>query len=169
MTESAKYGLEGVRVSTLASTAALLCLMTLSPTSLEAQGDGCPWCTTPTTCALVEEDTDLEGCVVNQENGCMRVSGECTVEVSMADPAALSDILGKHGITLRGVQTASVLGLPIRLAEVDHGLHLRWDCRGQVSAAFTRDPSGQWIEVDPRLYAREFSLRATSQEGVGLQ
>lgn len=44
------------RFLALASTAVLLAVMVLTPTTVAAQAGGCPWCVTPTTCSLVDED-----------------------------------------------------------------------------------------------------------------
>ena len=117
------------RFLALASTAVLLAVMVPTPTTVAAQAGGCPWCVTPTTCSLVDEDTPLEGCAVAQGHGCMPIPGEgCEIDMAMADHAALSDLLGEYGITFNGVRTASVLELEFPVVAV--GTHTPADVCG---------------------------------------
>lgn len=131
-----------------------------------AQSSGCPWCTTPTTCAEVPENTSIGGCY-NFGYGCRTVSGVCTIEETFA-AVGRKQLLADNGLEFHGVQLINVLGVDIEATGVGGGLFARWGCGGAVVAVFMRDAhSAEWIELDPRLYSRTLDLNIdTSPAGA---
>lgn len=69
----------------------------LAPGNAQGQSDGCPWCTTPTTCAEVAENTDIGGCY-NIGAGCEEIAGSCTIEITRLLDREWRALLGEHGL-----------------------------------------------------------------------
>lgn len=134
-----------------------LALSALVPIALSAQSTGCPWCTSPTTCSEVEENSDVGGCY-NIGDGCKTISGSCKIEETFASAEARATLLEENGLEYRGTEVAEIWGTKIELMEIDGGFFAEWACDGRLSALFKKDRNGKWVELDPMRYAARFAL-----------
>lgn len=129
-----------------------------TPESASAQSRGCPWCTTPTTCAEVLENTNIGGCY-NIGNGCEEISGSCTIQPERMLAADRQKLFEASGVRYLGTATVSLLGADIEASAVDDGLYAQWSCNGVLTALFTKTDSGEWEELDPAPYRKRLNLK----------
>lgn len=129
------------RTICFALTAAVITLLA-APEIASAQG--CPWCTTPTKCEGIEENSPLERCYVQQGVGCVEVEGEseCIYQVWLA-PSTRDTFLASHGIEYHGTRTVEVAGIQLEAFVVDDSLVAIWGCDGEVSLLWRQQADGK--------------------------
>lgn len=150
--------------------ATLLVTASVSGTAL-AQAGGCPWCTSPTVCELIDEDTFVIECEVASSGPhageCVNTqAGDCEWQVLLAPPLREA-FLASQGIEYGGEATIDVHGITIAGILIEDGLLAKWGCNGKPAFLFRNDGSGVWREVDlansPNRYS--FEVRAPSHNG----
>jgi len=142
--------------------AILVMLALTAPAPVAAQFTGCPWCTTPSTCGLVQENTNYDGCLVTQGLGCQPILGECSViDPGSGDFADAGGLFDQHNIKYLGTNVVSILGIDLEAHQVEENLWVKWGCNGGVIAAFSRSEGGVWREVDSTLPRARYSLDLT--------
>lgn len=124
----------------------------LTPTAMLAQSDGCPWCTTPTTCSEVEENTTVGGCY-NIGAGCRTIAGSCTLEEQR-----LHELLVLNRIKNRGTEHVEIWGTKFNLRALPNGLYAEWACDGRIASLFRMADDKSWVEVDPAPYQSRYSF-----------
>lgn len=134
----------------------VLALSAFMPLDLAAQGSGCPWCTTPTTCATLEESTPIAGCY-NIGDGCQTISGTCNITASYA-AAERATLLRDNGLEYRGETVAEIWGVKMKLIETNDGYFAEWACDGRLTAIFKKDRDGKFVELDVMRYTARFAL-----------
>lgn len=145
-----------MRTAILLRLTLVVAVLTLAPMSTSAQSDGCPWCTTPTTCSEVAEDTPSGGCY-NIGAGCQTIGGSCEINETFT-ATQRKVLLQDNGIEYHGTELAELWGTTVELTAIDDGLYAGWACNGQLSTLFKKDGDDRWVELDPALYGRRFAL-----------
>lgn len=127
------------------------------PSQAAAQADGCPWCTTPTTCSLVEESTNLNSCTVSQGQGCVPQYGEC--EFNPSEEEEQQQLLAL-GLNPDRTLSVDVLTGPVKLTEVSPGRFAGWSCQGALRYLVEVDGvnSVKWLRTDE--YQAYYSIAA---------
>ena len=118
----------------------------------------CPWCTTPTTCGVVDENTPISGCYINSSDVCRTLSGECIDSFALNAPGGREATLRKNNIEYHGVVKTEIWGIKMTLTAINDGLYAEWDCSGQISNLFTRRADGGWTAVDAASHHGRFTL-----------
>lgn len=103
------------------------------PAALAAQG--CPWCTTPTTCSTVNEDA-AQMCWVTQQGGC-DMAGTC--EYSGPPEGSL---LRELQVDERALIMVAVEDRDVVLVPVGGGVYAAWNCQGQATYAYELTSGG---------------------------
>ena len=132
-------------------------MISLAPAAAFAQSDGCPWCTTPTTCAEVDENTNIGGCF-NFGTGCQTIAGSCTIRIEKVSVLERATLLRRTGIQYSGTVEAQIWGERRELAHINGDYYAEWRCTGQLATLFMKDPAGQWVELNPAFFANRLSL-----------
>jgi hypothetical protein len=155
---------------------AALPLLLVSPVSAQlngggGEGEGCPWCTTPTTCAGVEEDTPYDLCVYTQAQGCSYPNSErsCTYGGSGSGGGGNGGGNGGGGELAVLVAAAGIENHQIRqvvterwgkqhLVEVDKDLYAFWSCDGQLLGLVREIDDKPTDYLDPAPYRHVYSI-----------
>jgi hypothetical protein len=122
-----------------------------------ASAQGCPWCTTPTTCTLVDEHA-AGGCKVTAHEGCTS-AGVCVINDTYAPTSAAARHFASLGfdnfILLETVEWGEV-----PFADLGDGRLVLWNCDGEVAAIASYDTEGQILRLDITPYREELNLLA---------
>lgn len=123
-----------------------LALLLTAPLGAAAQW-GCPWCTTPTTCSLVDEDSPLDECWYVQGVGCVPFYGECEFE-PMQDEEDLAALAAAGLDGARTLSVETIVGVRT-LYEVRSGTFVTWSCSGAATLIVRVDHRGlEWLGSD---------------------
>jgi hypothetical protein len=129
--------------------------------------NGCPWCTTPTTCAGVGEDTPYSGCGYSASQGCFypQETQPCTYEGGGGNGG------GNGGggelallVTAAGIENHQIKHVATErwgsqyLVEVDRDLYAFWSCDGQL-LGLVREIDDELADyLDPAPYRHVYSI-----------
>lgn len=138
----------------------MMLLFAATPQASFAQG--CPWCTSPTTCRAIEEDTDLNKCWIEGSGGgqgiCQFEEGDCTYQVLLDSPLR-KRLLAENGIVYKGTETVEVSGIQVEGILIDEGYWAIWGCSGELQVLMRRNGEEEWQILSPAAYPRRYSLR----------
>ncbi len=133
-----------------------------SPMTASAQSHGCPWCTTPTTCGEVDENTNIGGCY-NIGAGCQEIQGSCTIQQTLA-PDFREEALEGQGLDYLGEAEVDIYGLKFEAIQIAENLYARWKCDGRLEAAFSLAPDGTWVELDLLRFGTTYDLTVSGPQ-----
>ncbi len=132
--------------------------MLLLATEAAAQATGCPWCVTPTTCALVEESASGE-CKVTAEQGCQD-GGVCVIveadadsELALSEAAAIQRAMSLPTSTVSTSEWGDV-----EFSEVHPNTFVLWSCSGDVVAVAVRSADGSMQRAPITAYEGSLGL-----------
>lgn len=126
---------------------ALAVVAVFPPQAVEAQG--CPWCTTPTTCEPINEPTPLSACWIGLGGVCNETEGKCEPGGTLRHAVAILDVDDRDVETVTDRDFGRVQTVP-----VGNGVYVAWNCQGEAIAVYARSADGRMAKIpgpiDPR-------------------
>jgi hypothetical protein len=102
-----------------------------APAEAQDPGDGCPWCTSPSSCEKIDQNAADE-CTVPAGGWCRNGSGLCVIGETDEELAAMLAAGAPKRTALSGDREVTVIG-------IGDGQFVAWSCSGKLALLFEDD------------------------------